>query len=151
MICSTNARIRRIFVHLIMEALNYIEYPVELYICPKFKKYARFHPSTSYYFLFTLLITITACKQPAKSEDHSAHAPHATPTKTSATPKVTEAYADSVNLRLVTDTIKSSPVRQTMTMLNGNHIHQIRLAGRAWAYDLGWFGGLRRGMVNGRA
>lgn len=74
-------------------------------------------------YCFLLLgVMIVSCNQTADSQDHSAHQ-HAAPAKTSAAPKVSEAYADSVNLGLVADTIKSSPVRQTMTMLNGNHIH----------------------------
>lgn len=75
-----------------------------------------------YYFLLLLGVIIVSCNQTAEPQDHSAHQ-HAAPAKTSTAPKVSAAYADSVNQGLVADTIKSSPVRQTMTMLNGNHIH----------------------------
>ena len=67
-------------------------------------------------------ILVLACNQAGEHQDHSAHQ-HAAPAKTSTAPKVSAAYADSVNRGLVADTIKGSPVRQTMTMLNGNHIH----------------------------
>jgi len=71
-----------------------------------------------YCFLLLSGLMMVSCNQIAESQDHSAHQ-HAAPAK----PKVSAAYADSVNRGLVADTIKTSPVRQTMTMLNGNHIH----------------------------
>ncbi len=75
-------------------------------------------------YCFSLLsgVMMVSCNQTTDSQHHSAHQ-HAAPAKTNTAPKVSAAYADSVNQGLVADTIKSSPVRQTMTMLNGNHIH----------------------------
>ncbi|MFN7115996.1 MAG: DUF2911 domain-containing protein [Saprospiraceae bacterium] len=85
----------------------------------------NYYKKVGFYLLFVLNCVIIACTQSSNvnESDHSAHQHAAAAPAPAAAPKVTEGYADSVNLGLVQDTIKSSPTRQTMTMLNGNHIH----------------------------
>ncbi|MBK7872350.1 MAG: DUF2911 domain-containing protein [Saprospiraceae bacterium] len=66
------------------------------------------------------IFIIIACKQ---TETDNAHQ-HAAPSQNTAASKVGEGYADSVNLGLIAqDTLKSSPTRETMIILNDNHIH----------------------------
>ncbi|MDX1940143.1 MAG: DUF2911 domain-containing protein [Saprospiraceae bacterium] len=71
----------------------------------------------------SFLLLIISCYNKPEQKDHSTHQ-HTTPSQSTTASKVGEGYADSVNLGLIAqDTLKSSPTRQTMIMLNDNHIH----------------------------
>lgn len=76
-----------------------------------------------YLLLVGIIIILAACNQAAHPEDHSAHSQIA-PAANGNTVQTGDNYADSVNLGLIAqDTLKSSPIRQTMLLQNGNHIH----------------------------